>query len=80
MMEIEKKAGAVLGVVAYMVAVGAGLACGVPPGVVLIRAALAAIGGYVAGRLLGHVVLQAFLDDLAEARSREGESKEEPQA
>jgi hypothetical protein len=75
--EIEKRAGAGLGVVAYLVAVGTGLAFGVPVVTVLLRAAVAAIGGYVAGRLLGHVILHAFLDDLAEARSQQSEVTDE---
>jgi len=79
MNRIEKRAGAGLGVAAYVVATAVGLSSGVPIGVVLLRAALVAVGGYVVGRLLGHVVLQAFLDDLAEAKSRRAEEAEEPQ-
>ncbi len=75
MNELEKRAGAALGVIAYLVASGAGFACGVPVVTVLLRAAAAAAGGFVLGRLLGHVVLHAFLDDVAESRRKQAEPK-----
>ena len=35
---------------------------------------VAAVGGYVLGRLLGKVILQAFLDEMTESRSRQNEA------
>ena len=75
MNDLEKRTGAALGVVAYLVAMAAGLACGVPVTTVLLRAAVAGAGGFVLGKLLGHVVLHAFLDDVAEARRKQAEPK-----
>jgi len=69
--DLARMTGAALGVIAYVVAVAVGLLSGVPAVIVLLRAALAAGGGYVLGRLLGHVILQAFLDEVAETRSRQ---------
>ncbi len=74
MRDIEKRSGAILGVVAYMVAIAAGLAVGVPMVTVLLRGSVAAVGGYVVGRLLGKVILQAFLDEMAETRARQNEA------
>ncbi len=74
MRDIEKRSGAILGVIAYLVAIVAGLAVGVPIVTVLLRGSVAAVGGYVLGRLLGKVILQAFLDEMAESRSRQNEA------
>jgi hypothetical protein len=75
MNDLEKRSGAVLGVIAYLIAMGAGFACEVPVITVLLRAAAAGAGGFVLGRLLGHVVLHAFLDDVAESRRKQAEPK-----
>jgi hypothetical protein len=75
MNDIERRSGAILGVLAYLIAMGAGFACGVPVTIVLLRAAAAGVGGFVLGKFLGHVVLHAFLDDLAEAQSKQTEPK-----
>jgi hypothetical protein len=74
MKDLERRIGALMGVVAYLVAIAAGLASGVPLVTVLLRGSVAAAGGYVVGRLLGHVILQAFLDEMAESRQRQGEA------
>ena len=76
MRDLEKRAGALLGVLAYLVAIVVGLASGVPVVTVLLRGSAAAVGGYVLGRLLGHVILQAFLDEMAETRQRQAEAGE----
>jgi len=74
MRDIEKRSGAILGVIAYLVAIVAGLASGVPLVTVLLRGSVAAVGAYVLGRLLGKVILQAFLDEMAENRARQNET------
>ena len=76
MKDMEKRLGALLGVIAYLVAIAAGLASGVPIVTILLRGSVAAVGGYILGRLLGHVILQAFLDEMAESRSRQNKTSD----